>query len=324
MKGKTNVAITGSTASISSSLAAELCRDHRYENVVFIDSDPPPIDDYKILFKPVDLMNPKSYEKKQEILESEKIGTLVHCAFTEVPSRTPQLAHELETVGTMNVLSASARAKTQKIILYSRTFLYGAHGNNPQLLREHHPIRADRSFQFFADKMDAERLLNEFATRHADATVTILRVCPIIGPRTDNVFTKMLSNLFVPVIAGFNPLIQLIHHLDAVRAFKIFCDNDFHGVYNVIGRGYMPLLTAIHLLGNIPVPVPEPVFNSFAGSLYSFHLSSLPEQMGSFLKYSFLASGDKAAREAGYSAIYSIKEVIEDFYRYWARRFMEK
>jgi UDP-glucose 4-epimerase len=324
MKQKPNVSITGASSSIARPLAAELLADDKYGKVLFIDTEFPPALDPDIALKTVDLIDPESDEKIYEVLEEERVDILVHCAFTEVPSRTPQLAHELETVGTMNVLSACSRKKIKKIILLSHTDLYGAHPDNPQLLMEHHPLRAERSFQFYADKIEAERLVGELAQRSPGVTVSILRVCPIIGSNADNLTTKILGSLWVPVIAGYNPLVQFIHQHDAVRAFKIFCDGDYPGVFNITGRGYMPLLTAIHLLGNIPVPLPEPVFDILAGSLYSFYLSSMPQQIGPYLKYSFLAGGEKAGRIAGYEPTYSIKEVIEEFYRFWARRSLEK
>jgi UDP-glucose 4-epimerase len=324
MKQKLNVAVTGAASSISRPLAAELLTDGKYGKVIFIDSEFPPGRDSEILMRTADLIDPAGDEKIYEILEGEHIDILVHCAFTEIPSRTPQLAHELETVGTMNVLSACSRKKIRKFILFSHTDLYGAHPDNPQLLLEDHPLRADRSFQFYADKIEAERLVGEFAQRSSGSTVSILRVCPIIGSSAENLTTRILGSLWVPLIAGYNPLIQFIHQHDAVRAFKIFCDGDYPGAYNITGRGYMPLLTAIHLLGNIPVPLPEPLFNVLAGSLYSFYLSPMPQKIGPYLKYSFLADGEKAGSIAGYNATYSIKEVIEEFYRFWARRSLEK
>jgi len=324
MKHRPNVAITGATSSISPQLAVELCEDRKYGRVIFIDSEFPEIESSNIDCKTVDLINPESDETIHEILETENVDILVHCAFTEVPSRTPQLAHELETVGSMNVLSACSRRKIKKLILFSHTFLYGAYADNPQLLQEHHPLRGEKNVQFQADKIEAARLFAEFAKRNPDTTVSILRVCPLIGPTADNITTKLIGSLIVPMVAGFNPPIQLIHQHDAVRAFKIFCDNNYPGIFNITGRGFMPLISVIHLVGNIPVPVPEPVFKLFAGSLYTFYISSLPQQIGPFLKYSFLANGEKAKRVAGYSATYPIKEVIEEYYRSMARRLFEK
>jgi UDP-glucose 4-epimerase len=324
MKTRPNVAMTGATSSIAPALAAELCEDQKFGRIIFLDSEFPDIESTRIDFKPVDLADPKSDDRIHEILQTEEIDILVHCAFTEVPSRQPQLAHELETVGTMNLLSACARRKISKIILYSHTFLYGAHPDNPQLLLEHHGLRGDRTVQFQADKIEAERLVAGYAGRHAETTVSILRVCPLVGPTAENLTTRILSSLFVPVIAGFNPPLQLIHQQDAVRAFKMFCDTDYPGVFNITGRGYMPFLAAVRLMGNVPVPIPEPAFHLLAGSLYTFYLSSMPLQMGPFLKYSFLASGEKARRVAGYSATYSFTEVLEDFYRTMARRLFEK
>lgn len=318
------VAMTGATSSIAAPLAALLAEDPSFGRIIFIDSEFPSLDGGSTDSRALDLIDPSSDEKIHEILASENVDILLHCAFTEFPSRTPQLAHELETVGTMNVLSACAKRKLRKLILFSHTFLYGAHPDNPQLLREEHPLRGDKSIQFQADKIEAERLVAEFAQRNPATVVSILRVCPLVGPAVVNLETRLLSSLVVPVIAGYNPPIQLIHQQDAVRAFKMFCDHDYPGVFNITGKGFVPLLSAIRLMGNVPVPIPEPVYAIVAGSLYTFYLVSMPKQLGPFLKYPFLASGEKAEAVTGYRPTYTITEVIEEFYRGMARRLFER
>src|SRR5262249_58264713 len=62
--------------------------------------------------------------------------TVVHLGLLESPTRETSYSHELEGVGTMQVLNACRRARTHKLIVRSFTWLYGARATNPAFLAE--------------------------------------------------------------------------------------------------------------------------------------------------------------------------------------------
>jgi len=321
---KINVAIVGGFSSIAKPLTQGFLSDSSYGKVVLIDSKNFGKKFTGVETEVVDLADPAEEEKILQILERYEIDVVIHSAFREAPARTAQLDHEIETQGTISLLSACSRKRIKKLIMMSSTLLYGAHPDNPQLISESHPLRADRKVQFFADKIEAEHLVEEFAKGNPSITVSILRFCPIVGIDGENIIIKLISNLWVPTIAGYDPPIQFVHQDDAVRAFNIFCTGDYPGIYNIVGHGFVPIKTAIRILGNISIPLLEPVFEILAGGMFTFYLSPVPREIAPYLKYPFLADGEKVSRIAGYRATYTLREVLEDLHRFWLRKFVER
>lgn len=321
---KTTVALTGSTNSVTGLLVHRLVGDPRFESVVLIDPDPPAGQDKGVRHYPVDISRPGADEQIAEILEAEDVGTFVHLALTTSLSRTPSLTHEMESQGTMHVLSGCSLHPVDKLVMMSTTMLYGALPDNSPWLSEDSKLRADPSFQFFADKMDAERLVLDFAEKNTDTAVTVLRVCPVLGPNTDNMFTRYLATSIVPVLAGFDPPAQFVHEVDVVRAFVIVLSENHPGVFNIVGDGVVPLSTAIRIVGQAPLGIPEPVVSTVLDGLWMFRLAGLPAPLVPYLKYPFLASGEKASKEFGFATSYPPVEVLGDFARAMTRRRIER
>jgi UDP-glucose 4-epimerase len=51
--------------------------------------------------------------------------------------------------------------------------------------------------------------------------VTVLRLAPILGPTVNNYLTRYLGRRVVPTLMGFDPLMQFLHEVDALAAFKL-------------------------------------------------------------------------------------------------------
>ena len=83
----------------------------------------------------------------------------------------------------MHVAVAARHAQVRKFVLWSQTWLYGAHPSNPNFLTEKHPLRAPAGEPFFADKIEAEEQARKLAQRSPGTVVTILRTAP--DPRAD-------------------------------------------------------------------------------------------------------------------------------------------
>src|SRR5262249_40639615 len=150
------------------------------------------------------------------------------------PSHAHAFAHELESVGTRHALVAARHAHVQKVVMWSQTCLYGAHPTNPNFLTERHPLRAPTSEPYFADKLEAEAEVARFANRSPGTVVTVLRTATILGPTVHNYVTRYLARRVVPTMMGFDPLVQFIHEVDAIAAFKLAIDRDHPGIFNIV------------------------------------------------------------------------------------------
>ena len=253
----------GRAGFLGSNLIGSLEEDERIGRIVAIDTVAAPTAGKKTRSYDVDLTQPTAEARVAEILAAERVDAVAHLAFLAEPTHATAWAHELESVGTMHVTVAARQAQVRKLVLWSQTWLYGAHPSNPNFLTEKHPLRAPRSEPFFADKIEAEEQARKLAQRSPGTVVTILRTAPILGPTVRNAFTRYLARKLVPTMMGFDPLVQFLHEVDAIAALHLALLRDVPGTFNVVGEGVLPLSTVIKLAGRIALPVPHPLARTF-------------------------------------------------------------
>lgn len=311
--GRRVVAFTGASGFLGKNLIGLLEEDEKVGRIVAIDIRPPATAQKKTRYYDVDLTQPAADARLAEILAAERVDALCHLAFLSAPTHATAYAHELESVGTMHVLVAARQAQVRKLVMWSQTLLYGADPTNPNFLSERHPLRAPASEPYFADKLQAEAEAARFAERAAGAVVTILRMAPILGPTVQNTLTRYLSRRVVPTMMGFDPLVQLLHEVDAIGAFKLAIDRDVPGTYNVVGDGVLPLSTVIKLAGRFALPVPHPLAESMSALGWAAQLALAPPSFLKFLRFLCVADGAKAREKMGFRPAYTTREALVDF-----------
>jgi UDP-glucose 4-epimerase len=307
------VAVTGSAGFLGSNLVGSLEEDDRVGRVVAIDTVATPTAGRKTRAYDVDLTQPTADARVAEIFAAERVDTVAHLAFLPAPTHAAAWAHELESVGTMHVTVAARQAQVRKLLLWSHTWLYGAHPSNPNFLTEKHPLRASSREPFFADKIQAEEQARKLALRSPSAVVTILRTAPILGPTVHNTVTHYLARRIVPTMMGFDPLVQLLHEVDAIAAFHLAVLRDVPGTFNIVGEGVLPLSTVIKLAGRIALPVPHPFAQTIAAIGWVAQLVEAPPSFLKYLRFLCVADGLKAREELGFIPTYSTREALLDF-----------
>lgn len=311
-KSRFAVAITGASSFLGKNLVGLLEEDERVGRIVALDVRKPPTAGKKTRCYDLDLTQPTSDARMAEILASERADTLVHLAFLASPTHAAAYAHELESVGTRHVFVAARQAQVRKVVMWSQTLLYGAQPTNPNFLSESHPLRAPQE-PYFSDKIQAEAEATRFAERTAGSTVTVLRTAPILGPTAQSFVTRYLSRKIVPTMMGFDPLVQFVHEIDAIGAFKLAVDRDVPGTYNVVGDGVLPLSTVIKLAGRVALPVPHPLAESFGSALWLAQLADAPPSFYRYLRFLCVADGARARAKMGFRPAYTTREALVDF-----------
>jgi UDP-glucose 4-epimerase len=307
------VALTGAASFLGRNLIGVLEEDKSVSRIVALDVDAPQTAGKKTRLYEIDLTQPGSELRAAEVLAAEEVDTVLHLAFLASPSHGAAYAHELESVGTMRVLTACRSARVRKLVQWSTTLLYGALPTNPNFLSERHPLRARRSDPFFADKIAAEAEASRFGARSGGGIVTILRTAPILGPTVSNYLTRYLARKVVPTMMGFDPLMQFLHEVDAIAAFKRALDRDVPGVFNIVGDGVLPLSTVVKLAGRLALPVPHPMARPLLQAAWNLHLSEAPSSFVDYLRFLCVADGERARRDLGFRAAFSTREALVDF-----------
>ncbi|MGH2980441.1 MAG: NAD-dependent epimerase/dehydratase family protein [Solirubrobacterales bacterium] len=196
-------------------------------------------------------------------------------------------AHENNVIGTMNILAACAGADSpvRKLIFKSSAHWYGCEQDDPAFFTEEmtraHPPRT----AIERDIVEAEAAVADYADKHREVTVTILRCANVLGSDVDTSHTRMFSLPAVPMIFGFDPRYQFVHEDDIVHALEHTAFNEVDGIYNVAADGVLALSEVSSLIGKRYLPVLPPVGTGLAvGPLRRLGLR-VPDEMLNQLRY---------------------------------------
>ena len=308
-------AVTGTSSFLGSSLLRRLAERLGPDRVVAVDRTAPPAR-LGVRHRDVDLTQPGSDQRLLNVFQAEDVGTVFHAAFFTSPRRDTGYAHELESIGTLSLFAAAAAAGVEHVVLRSFTALYGASGQNPAFLTEERPLQPDPSLAWARDKLEAEQHGASFARRYPDMKVTVLRFAPLLGPRVRTFYTEIFDRRVVPVVMGYDPLLQLLHPDDAVAAAEAALDRAPRGAINVVPKSPIPLLTAVHLAGKIPVPIPHPLAYTFGDLMWATGLNGAPGAFAHYARFGFVADGERAERELGFVPRHSSRESVLAYVAY--------
>lgn len=315
---KQSIAITGIREFLGANLLIRL-QNIPDVKLTLIERFKPSFVNDNVAFYRIDLTDPRADIKIYEALERENVDTFIHLAFFE--SHVPfnySYAHEVQVIGTWYILNACAKKKIRKFILSSTTEVYGADPMNPNLIKEDAPLRIRPDYKYIKDRVEAEELVKKFAKKNPNTKVFILRKCPALGDKVKNFMTWYLSGAIICSVLGFDPMMQFIHQEDLIEShLKVaLLDEAPGGIYNIAGRGALPLSYITRLMGKINIPL----IYSFAYLLFyilrAARISPFPPQHIDYIRFTFVADGTKAKERLGFIPKYSTKEVVEEFAGY--------
>jgi UDP-glucose 4-epimerase len=111
-------------------------------------------------------------------------------------------------------------------------------------------------------------------------------------------------------LAGFDPMVQLIHVEDAAQAMVEALRPEASGVYNVVGPGEVPLSTIFRELGRTPIPIPHLIARPALQFLFRYHLASFPPPELDHIQFLCAVDGSRWGKEVGCKPRYSMRETI--------------
>ena len=309
------VAVLGSASFLGARVLRRLAREARDE-VLAIDIAAPPAALDNVRHCRLDLTRPDAGHDLLALLRDEDVGTLLHFAFFTNPRRDTAYSHELESIGTLSVFAAAAAAGVEHVVMRSFTAVYGARGQNPNFLTEERALPAAPDFAWLRDKLEAEQHAAACARRYPKLNVTVLRFAPLFGPGVQTFYTGVFDKRVVPMVMGYDPLLQLLHPEDAEGAVTAALTHRPRGAVNVVPSRALPLLTALLLAEKVPLPVPHGIAYAGADLLWSAGLAAAPGGFVDYARFLFVADGARAAREMGFTARHTSRAALESYLGY--------
>lgn len=267
----------------------------------------------KLRFIQLDLTEPGADAYLAEKLSEVKAQVVVHSALKNNPSGHATDSHELEVIGTVNIVSAVKAAQVRKLIVCSTTMVYGASPKNPNYISESKPLADHADSRFVRDKVEAEREVAHLFSDAPQLVTTVLRFCLIVGPRSKNYFTELLRRPVVPTLLGYDPLMQFISEDDACEALRRSISSDYPGAFNIVGKGVIPLSYALREAGKINLPFAPFFAYPAIQLLWNLDLVPVPGRLLDYFKYLWVADGDKAKEVMNFQPKLTSKEAFVKF-----------
>ena len=300
---KPAVVITGISGNLGHVLARLL---HREERIIGIDHRPFPDRPKDLEFHQLDLRK----RRAGEIFRKERIRAVVHLGIVAIPREHGADVHALNVVGTTSVLEYCVRNHIPKVVVLSSSAVYGPSPENSNFLTEEAPLMGAARFPELRGLVEVDMYAQSFFYRYPSIETVILRPVHVVGPTIRNAASDYLRLERPWRLAGFDPVVQLIHAEDVARAIRAVLAPGVRGVYNVVGAGEVPLSAALRELGRHALPIPHPAARPVLRLLQRYGLTRFRAPETDFLRYLCAVDGSRAVKDWGWNPRFSMRETI--------------
>jgi UDP-glucose 4-epimerase len=283
MSGR-RILVTGLGTYWGSRIAQHLEGDPGVELVVGVDTRDPRLPLEKTEFVRAD----SSYSILQRIVRATQVDTILHThLITESEGSPGRTLHEVNVIGTMNLLAAAGAAGSpvRKVIVKSSTLVYGSNFDDPFFFREDMARTQSPRTSIERSLLEVAAVVRDFADDNPHVVVTKLRCANVLGPNCETAFGRLLRRPVVPEILGFDPRLQFVHEDDVADALAHATLYDVPGVFNVAGDGVLPWSEVATIVGKRRVPLPPVLTGMAAAPLRALRIADLSPEVLSLLRY---------------------------------------
>ena len=293
--------------SAASSLGRVLCRRlHRTCDVIGLDVRPFADRPKDVEHHQVDLRR----KAAQTLVKKKKPELIVHLGPLHDERRAAGGTSAMETTATL--LKLVEQIGAHKLVVLSSAQLYGPSATSGAFLGEDSPLLGDQSDRRLADAIAVDMMVQSFFWKSPDTQTVILRPVHVIGPHLHNAPSRFLRQKRVPVLMGFDPMVQLVHEDDLVDAVALALLPGVRGVFNITGPTQAPLSRVLAVRGAQTVPLPSMLLGAAITRARALRLTRLNAHDLVHLKYSCVVDGARAARELRYVASRSLTQALAD------------
>ena len=296
------VMITGAAGNLGRRVVQAFHRAHR---VVAIDRR-----QIKGLPKDVDhLRTDLRWRAIEDIFRTKRVQAVIHLGLTHNP-RGEADSYRFNVVGTQRLLDLTAKYKVQQFLMLSSANIYGPDPDNSYFLTEDAPLLGAEHHSDIRDLVAVDGLVQSFFYKHPEVETTMLRPVHIVGPHVRNAPSNYLRLERPWVVAGFDPIVQLIHEDDVVYALQLAFKAGVKGVFNIVGPGEAPLSRVLQTLRRHPRPVPWFMVRRMLDSAFRLRMTGFPPPEIRHIQYNCVVDGALAKRTLGFSPQRTLVETI--------------
>lgn len=304
--GSGAILITGICGRLGKLLARTL---HRASPIIGIDRRPFDDRPKDIVHHRVDLRR----KKLRDIFRREHISAVVHLGVLHDPRTSDRERHTWNIVGFQKLLDYLTQYRVGKLVVLSSANVYGPQPDNPQFLSEEAPLLGSQAFRGIRDLVELDMLGQSFFWRHPGTETVILRPVHILGG-VHNAPSNFLRLERPLTVLGFDPMIQVIHERDVVEAIRLALKPGVRGIFNLRGRGELPLSRILRILGRRPRALPGPLVESAVDGLWRFRMTTFPKPELDYLRYVCMVDDQRAREVLGFRPRYTLEETVRSVF----------
>jgi UDP-glucose 4-epimerase len=301
-RGEGSVLVTGACGRLGKRVVRLL---HRERRVLAVDRRPFPDKPKDVAHEQVDMRR----KKLKDLFRAEPIEAVVHLGVMHDPRASSAEHHSWNVAGFQKLLEYVAHYQVPKLVVLSSANVYGPQPDNAQFLTEDAPLLGGARFSEIRDLIEVDMLAQGFFWRHAATETVILRPVHILGG-VHNAASNFLRLPTIPTLLGFDPMVQVIHESDVVRAIERALAPGKRGIYNVAGPEPAPLSHLVRMLGKPSIPVPYTLGKAVLKRLWSFRLTNFPAPELDHIRYVCMVDDRKARDELGYTPETPLEETV--------------
>ena len=176
-------------------------------------------------------------------------------------------------------------------------------------------LNVSRHYPDIRDLAEVDTLVTAFLWRHPDIATSILRPVNTLGYYVHSSIGVYLKLRYVPMVFGFNPMMQFIHEEDVAEAVARTLEVSARGVFNVVGPGAVPLGAAIHETGGTAIPLPETAARAIVSRLFRYGLYPFPPDAIDFVKYPCTIDGRHFQSATRFKPLFSLEDTLRSVRR---------
>ncbi|MBF0120564.1 MAG: hypothetical protein HQK79_17180 [Desulfobacterales bacterium] len=306
------IAITGTQYYWGNKALTTIKEKGDIESIISLDINPPKQKDVKH----IKLTFKKPFHTEWvKSLEKISPDILIMCPFGPDHCYQENLDNHINwSQNSLRIFLKAVELEIPKIIVLSSNLVYGPRYHNPAFLTEDSLLLGDRNFQRIRSFIELEEAcLAALSSKLNRSSIIILRSATALGKTIDNFMTRFCKLPIIPLIMGFDPVLQFIHEDDVVLAIIKAIESKAKGPINIAGRGFISCKEFFDILEKPTIPIFHSIANYISKRLWRWNLTEFSPALMSILRFRMVVDTKKSEEELNFIPKNSMQTTILEF-----------
>ncbi len=245
----------------------------------------------------------------EDLFRTHQVDAIFHLGLMHDPRQGNSEHHTWNILGTQQVLQLAQKYEVPKVVLLSTSDVYGPRPDNPTFITEDAPLMGAQNFAGMRDLIAVDMFAQSYFWKYPEIETVVLRPVHILGG-VHNAVSNYLRLARIPLLLGYDPMVQVIHEEDAVSAILAAAKPGLRGVFNVVGPGALPLRRLVALTGKPTLEIPHMLLPSIARQMFQLHIADFPAAEMDYIRFSATVDGSRAHDLLRFEHRYGVVEAV--------------